>query len=95
MNIAPVFSARFFALASLLALALTGVACEEPKPPQRYRLTFEVYSDLLPLEGAEVSIRGRSMGRTNAAGTVQLVLPGREGLVVPVTLRCPEGTRGP
>ena len=83
------------ALALALALAAGASACEEEKPPQRYRLTFEVYTDLLPLPGAELLVRARSMGRTDAAGTLQLELPGRDGLVVPVTIRCPEGTRGP
>ncbi len=92
----PLSSRFVFARAALCVAALgLAAACDEEKPPQRYRLTFEVYSDLLPLPGAELLIRARSMGRTDAAGTLQLELPGRDGLVVPVTVRCPEGTRGP
>lgn len=87
---------RCAAAAALAALAGASLsACEEEKPPQRYRLTFEVYTDLQPLPGAELLVRTRSMGRTDAAGTLQLELPGRDGLVVPVTVRCPEGMRGP
>jgi hypothetical protein len=58
-------------------------------------VTFEVYSDLSPLSGAALSVRTRELAHTDANGQARLELTGRDGMVVPVTVRCPAGTRGP
>ncbi|MEI8254314.1 MAG: hypothetical protein WCJ30_01440 [Deltaproteobacteria bacterium] len=78
------------------ALAAVGAgACATERPPDRYRITFEVYSDLLPIPGALISVRTRQLATTDANGAARLELTGRDGVVIPVTVRCPAGTRGP
>ncbi len=84
---------RTLALSAVTALGVA--ACASERPPDRYRITFEVYSDLLPLPGVTLSVRTRQLGATDANGAARLELTGRDGMVVPVTVRCPAGTRGP
>jgi hypothetical protein len=76
-------------------VAVSTSSCSSERPPQRYRVTVEVYSDLNPLPGAQLSVRGRPAGATGANGAAQLLLTGSDGTVVPVTVRCPERTRSP
>jgi hypothetical protein len=84
------------ALAALTLSALVPLgACGGQPPATRYRVTFEIVSDQLPLGGVQLAVRGRTVGQTDASGTARFDIPGRDGLVVPVTVRCPPGTRGP
>lgn len=81
-------------LAACLVAAMIP-SCGGGRPPQRYRVTVEVYSDLNPLPGAQLSVRGVPAGTTGANGAAQLLLAGSDGTVVPVTVRCPDRTRSP
>ena len=76
-------------------LAALGAGCAGERPLDRYRVTFEVYSDLLPLPGAQISVRSHDLARTDAEGAARLELTGHDGTVIPVIVRCPAGTRGP
>lgn len=69
--------------------------CNDQRPPPTYRVTFEVFSDRSPLAGVPILIRNRTMGHTDASGTLRFDVPGRDGQVIPVTVRCPAGTRAP
>jgi hypothetical protein len=79
----------------IAVLAATACGCAGERPPNQYRVTFEVYSDLSPLPGAALSVRTHELAHTDANGQARLELTGRDGMVVPVTVRCPTGTRGP
>lgn len=78
-----------------LAVFVLACGCAQPQPPKRYRITVEVYADLNPLAGAQISLRNVAAGTTDATGVAQFTLPGREGQVVPLTVRCPDHTRSP
>jgi hypothetical protein len=82
--------------AAALTLGLAALAgCGTSQPPPRYRVTFEVVSDLTPLAEVQLAVRGRPVASTDAAGLAHFEMPGRDGLIVPVTVTCPAGTRGP
>ena len=82
-------AAVVFAGAGLLA------SCATERAVTQYRVTFEVYSDLNVLPGAQLMVRGRPAAVTDAAGTARLAMQGQDGVMVPVTVRCPAGTRSP
>lgn len=85
---------RALAFASV-ALAAIASGCAGERPPDHYRVTFEVFSDLAPLPGASISVQRRVVTNTDARGQGRLELTGHDGMVVPVTVQCPNGTRGP
>ena len=79
-----------------LALAALAVGCGgESNATVRHRVTFLVFSDLAPVPGVVLANRGIVLSRTNADGAAQLTLTGTDGTVVPITVRCPAGTRAP
>ncbi|HEY4014110.1 MAG TPA: hypothetical protein VGM06_12280 [Polyangiaceae bacterium] len=80
------------ALAALAAIgAATGCAREERRTAS-YPLVIRVESQPgQPVPGASVSFQGRSVGRTDDAGTVTLSVRGAEGEHVTIGIRCPEG----
>ncbi|MDP3276830.1 MAG: hypothetical protein Q8Q09_16640 [Deltaproteobacteria bacterium] len=79
-----------------LALAMILAAgCKEGPDTKRYRVTFEVRADRMPLAGVRLSVGGRPVAQTDAQGEAQLALPGTDGTQHMVTVTCPSGTRSP
>lgn len=80
------------ALASA-SLSLITSCNDEPAPPPRYPFTFSAHADGRPLEGVEIMVNERSVGRTNAEGVLRVDLSGPEGAPVRLSAICPEGHR--
>jgi len=81
------------AMARLLApLALVvASACADPEPLP-FVAHFSVQADeTSPVAGAQIAVRGKLVGNTNATGELQARLLGFEGDRVPITLTCPMG----
>ena len=78
-------------LARFLApLALCG-ACADPEPLP-FVAHFSVTADeKAPVAGAQIAVRGKTVGSTNASGELQVRLHGLEGDRLPITLTCPSG----
>lgn len=75
------------------SLSLLTSCEEEPAPPPRYPFTFTAQADGQPLEGVEITVNERSVGRTNAEGVLRVDLTGPEGAHVRINASCPEGHR--
>ncbi len=81
-----------------LALALTatlGAGCGTQQGPTLFPITLRVMSDARPMPGAQIVIRDRPQGTTDAQGSFRMRMTGVEGGVVPVTVRCPSGFVSP
>jgi hypothetical protein len=52
-------------------------------------------TDQRPMPGAQILIRDRPQGTTDAQGSFRMRMAGSEGAVVEVTVRCPEGFQSP
>jgi hypothetical protein len=74
-------------------LAVTTLACaREERRTASYPLVIRVESQPgQPVAGASVSFQGRSVGRTDDAGTVTLAVRGAEGEHVTIGIGCPDG----
>ncbi|MFO0604000.1 MAG: hypothetical protein U0324_12540 [Polyangiales bacterium] len=81
------------ALAAAAALAVGG--CSSQQAPTLFSVTLRVMTDQRPMPGAQVVIRDRPQGTTDAQGSFRMRMAGTEGAVVEVTVRCPEGFQSP
>lgn len=52
-------------------------------------------SDNRPLPGAQILLRERELGSTDASGNFRMQTPGVEGTTVDLTVRCPNGFTSP
>lgn len=83
-------------LAALAAVSMpwglaAGVACSDPEPIP-FTINFSVTADeKLPVTNAQIKVRGKSAGATDAAGEISLRVKGFEGDRLPIGLTCPEG----
>ncbi|MFW5875994.1 MAG: hypothetical protein ACOCXM_04600 [Myxococcota bacterium] len=69
-------------------------ACGEDPPPAVHLVTFRAYQDPgIPLADVRLAIHGRELGRTDAAGELEVELRGEDGTTVPVQVTCPPGHR--
>lgn len=84
---------RAVALSVALSAALTG--CGGNQAPTLYPITLRVVSDNRPLPGAQILLRERELGSTDANGAFQMQTPGVEGTTVDLTVRCPSGFTSP
>lgn len=76
---------------SLLSFIL--IACE-PIKPNTYPITVRVLDeDYTGLPGAPISVSKKVVGLTDAAGSLQTQIIGREGDQVQISARCPTGYR--
>jgi hypothetical protein len=72
-----------------MAAALNG--CGDPEP-LRFVVHFTIRADeKLPVAGAQVLVRGKNLGATDATGELKVRLKGFEGDRLPITLQCPSG----
>lgn len=73
------------------ALLLGIVACQPAAPPSHlHRIVIQAETaGHAPLEGVDVTHRGRSLGKTAASGALTLQLAGSEGELVELEARCP------
>jgi len=84
------------ALASVAALAVALAAgCGSQQAPTLFPVTLRVVTDQRPMPGAQIVIRDRPQGTTDAQGSFRMRMTGTEGGVVEVTVRCPEGFVSP
>ena len=76
-------SAHHAALASgaALALALAG-GCGSQQAPTLFPVTLRVVTDQRPMPGAQIVIRDRPQGTTDAQGSFRMRMTGAEGAVV-------------
>jgi hypothetical protein len=82
-------AARF---AALFVLAPAWGCAREERQTASYPLVIRVESQPgQPVAGASVSFQGRSVGRTDDAGTVTLAVRGAEGEHVTIGVGCPDG----
>ena len=77
----------------VVAVLVTSIGCaREERRSASYPLVIRVESQPgQPVAGASVSFQGRSVGRTDDAGTVTLAVHGAEGEHVTIGVGCPEG----
>lgn len=69
-------------------------ACGEEPPPPLHHVTFQAYEDPgVPLAGVGLAVDGRELGRTDAAGELEVDLRGEDGSTLPVRVTCPPGHR--
>jgi hypothetical protein len=73
------------------ALVVVLSACQPAAPPSHlHGIVIQAETaGHAPLEGVEVTQRGRTLGRTAASGTLKLELAGSEGQLVELQARCP------
>ncbi len=81
--------------ARALALAAALVGCSSQQAPTLFSVTLRVMSEQRPMPGAQIVIRDRPQGSTDAQGSFRMRMAGAEGAVVEVTVRCPEGFVSP
>lgn len=81
-------------LGPALAVALAA-GCSSQQAPTLFSVTLRVMTDTRPMPGAQVVIRDRPQGTTDAQGSFRMRMSGTEGAVVEVTVRCPEGFQSP
>jgi hypothetical protein len=76
-------------LGALALLSLLG--CQRAAPPlHRHGIVIQAEAaGHTPLEGVEITQRGRSLGKTGSSGTLKLELAGSEGQLVELEARCP------
>lgn len=77
-----------------LAVALAA-GCGSQQAPTLFPVTLRVVTDQRPMPGAQIVIRDRPQGSTDAQGSFRMRMTGTEGGVVEVTVRCPEGFVSP
>lgn len=82
------------ALACGGAFALSA-GCGGNQAPTLYPITLRVVSDSRPLAGAQVLVRDRELGATDATGSFRMQTPGVEGTSLELTVRCPNGFTSP
>lgn len=70
-------------------------SCGGTQAPTLYPITLRVVSDNRPLPGAQILLRDRELGSTDAAGNFRMQTPGVEGTTVDLTVRCPNGFTSP
>jgi hypothetical protein len=85
--------ARRAALA--VALVALGAGCGTQQGPTLFPVTLRVMNDARPMPGAQIIIRDRPQGTTDAQGSFRMRMTGVEGSTVPVTVRCPNGFVSP
>lgn len=90
----PRLSARRRA-ALAVALVALGAGCGSQQGPTLFPVTLRVMNDARPMPGAQILIRDRPQGSTDAQGSFRMRMTGVEGLTVPVTVRCPSGFISP
>ncbi len=80
-----------------LAVALVALhgGCGTQQGPTLFPVTLRVMNDARPMPGAQIIIRDRPQGTTDAQGSFRMRMSGVEGLTVPVTVRCPSGFVSP
>jgi len=87
---------RVPSLLVVVLLVLPGVmACEEERPPPRFRVTFIAQSDGDPLANVRVIADGQVLGETGDNGELGVEITGREGQAMAINAQCPEGHRAP
>jgi hypothetical protein len=77
-----------FALPWLGLVALPFVGCK-PEPPAPFDIAIKVLSDGHPLPGAVILKAGKEGPATGPDGRVVVKIPGQEGEVVDLMVRCP------
>lgn len=80
--------------------ALVGVfltfACNSEPAALRHALRFQVLADEgVPVPSAEIRSGDRLLGTSDENGMLEAELEGKEGITIPVSVRCPEGHRAP
>jgi hypothetical protein len=72
------------------------LGCDQHSAPSTYRVAVLVEGDpSMPLAAASVVVDGKPLGATGADGRATLRLQGKEGDVVPVSIRCPADHKSP
>jgi hypothetical protein len=90
----PTSSRRSVSHAVAFAVFLAG-GCSSQQAPTLFSITLRVMTDQRPMPGAQILIRDRPQGTTDAQGSFRMRMAGSEGAVVEVTVRCPEGFQSP
>lgn len=85
---------------SLLGLALVAacgvMSCQQPVPTPPFQIYMKVDSDKgRPLPTATISLGDKMIGTTDHEGRALLTIPGAEGMVVNVNVKCPDGFQSP
>jgi hypothetical protein len=84
------------ARAFLLSIALIGTGCSRARPSTSYEVVVRVTSEAAdPVGGAKIMLRDAVIGTTRETGLAKLLMQGREGDVVPLSIACPHGFRSP
>jgi hypothetical protein len=78
-----------------LTLSVPGGGCSSQQPPTLFAVTLRVLTDQRPTPGAQIVIRDRVQGSTDAQGSFRMRMTGVEGSSVDVTVRCPTGFVSP
>ncbi len=78
-----------------VALVALGAGCGTQQGPTLFPITLRVMNDSRPMPGAQIVIRDRAQGTTDAQGSFRMRMTGVEGATVPVTVRCPNGFVSP
>ncbi len=84
------------ALAAMAVVIAAGCGNLDPPPPQPFQFYVKVESDPgRAVLGAAVMRANRQIGTTNAEGRAILSVPGTEGDVVDVSIKCPPDLQSP
>ena len=81
-----------------LGVALSCAGCKRPLdlPPPVFEIALKVQSDPnRPLSGARVFHRNRELATTGPDGRARLTLPGRDGELTELSVKCPSNHRQP
>lgn len=91
----PRSSASLRGAALAVAFVTLGAGCGTQQGPTLFPVTLRVMNDARPMPGAQIVIRDRPQGSTDAQGAFRMRMTGVEGATVPVTVRCPAGFVSP
>lgn len=87
---------RAVCLLAVSSLSLAGCKWLEPPPPPSFEVRIRVFGDpTMPMKGARVTYKGKEVGVTNDAGTVDFKLTGAEGQIYELMVKCPDGFTSP
>ncbi len=83
-------------LAFVCVVASFTASCRAPEPPAPFQVVVKIESDPgKPVVGASILAATKVLATTNQQGRATLALPGVEGEVIDVTIKCPDTFQSP